>query len=90
MFSQLWQQKEVLDSWLESLPEQACSALKTIQFEKFVMNQMNSDQIQFNKQLIVWFDAFKTLKFIHSLRENYYPDIPLQQAISNANFKIYL
>jgi hypothetical protein len=88
-FSQLWQQKEVLESWLESLPEQACSALKAIQFEKFVMNQINSDQIQFNKQLIVWFDAFKTLKFIHSLRENYYPDIPLQQAILAANFTIH-
>jgi hypothetical protein len=88
-FSQLWQQKESLESWLELLPKQACSALKSIQFEKFVTNQINSDQIQFNKQLIVWFDAFKTLKFIHSLRENYYPDIPLQQAIANANFNIH-
>ncbi|NQZ21998.1 MAG: hypothetical protein HRT53_08065 [Colwellia sp.] len=88
-FSQLWQKKEALDAWLEQLPKPACFALKSIKFEKFVTNQINSDQIQFNKQLIVWFDAFKTLKFIHSLRENYYPDIPLQQAISNANFTIH-
>ncbi len=88
-FSQLWQQKESLESWFELLPKQSCSALKSIQFEKFVINQINSDQIQFNKQLNVWFDAFKTLKFIHSLRENYYPDIPLQQAIENTNFKIH-
>ncbi len=88
-FSQLWQQKQSLESWLGLLPKQASSALKSVQFEKFVTNQIKSDQIQFNKQLIVWFDAFKTLKFIHNLRENYYPDIPLQQAIESANFKIH-
>jgi len=87
-FSQLWQKRETLDLWLEQLPKQARFALTSIQFEKFINNQINSEQVQFNKQLTVWFDAFKTLKFIHSLRENYYPDIPLKQAISKASFEI--
>jgi len=87
-FAQLWQQRTTLDSWLELLPKQTVSALKDIQFEKFVAKQQNNGQVQFNKQLIVWFDAFKTLKFIHSLRENYYPDIPLEQALFTANFDI--
>jgi len=85
-FSQLWQQRHALESWQKLLPKQAYGALIDIQFEKFIASQKNNNQIQFNKQLIVWFDAFKTLKFIHNLRDNYYQDIPLQQALLIAHF----
>ena len=32
----------------------------------------------FDRHLHNWFDAFRTLKFIHWLRDNHYPSLPLQ------------
>lgn len=33
-----------------------------------------------------WFDAFRILKFIHHFRDHLYPSLPIQSAISNAEF----
>ncbi|WP_019529558.1 hypothetical protein [Dasania marina] len=35
------------------------------------------------QHLTVWFDAFKTLKFLHFIRDNDYPMMPYQQWVSN-------
>jgi hypothetical protein len=85
-FSTLWQHRNNLMLWQKSLSAPAHLALTELCFESFIQKQKNSNEKQFNKQLIVWFDAFKTLKFIHSMRANYYPDIPLSQALSEAPF----
>lgn len=37
---------------------------------------------QLNKALTDWFDAFRTLKFIHFCRAKKWPDIPLKQALA--------
>lgn len=85
-FSILWESRLYFDDWLSVLSKESQQALQDIKLASFVDKQKNNNQIQFNKQLTVWFDAFKTLKFIHSLREQKYIDIPLQQAIERANF----
>lgn len=49
---------------------------------------------QFNRQKIRWFDGFKTLKLIHYLRDNAYPEINMFDALDemfeklNINFNV--
>jgi hypothetical protein len=83
---ELWQYRFDLTLWLNNQPLLVHLALTEIGFENFVEKQKNNNEKQFNKQLVVWFDAFKTLKFIHSLRENHYQDIPLTEALLKAPF----
>lgn len=87
-FLLLWEQRFNFEAWLSKLSQNAQQALLDIKLDTFVNKQKNNQQIQFNKQLHVWFDAFKTLKFIHSLREHKYADIPLLQALSIAPFVV--
>ena len=86
-FSNLWDYRNDLILWFQQLPIIISQALIEIGFECFVEKQKCNSKKQFDKQLVVWFDAFKTLKFIHSLRANHYQDIPLSLALSKAPFK---
>lgn len=36
----------------------------------------------FNRYIKHWFDGFRTLKFIHYLRDNHYPSVPLKEIIT--------
>lgn len=85
-FNTLWEQRLTLPDWLSHLSKEAQQSLIENGFEKFVLKQGNTNQVQFNKQLLVWFDAFKTLKFLHGLRERKYTDIPLDEALQLAEF----
>lgn len=63
-------------------------ALDTLGFVdawQHAITQSNNDT-QFLKHIRVWFDAFKTLKFIHYLREQRYPSITLNQLLIDATF----
>jgi hypothetical protein len=48
-------------------------------WEKIIKN--SNSPIQINKQKRFWFDGFRTLKFIHYLRDKYLPDIELFKAV---------
>ena len=87
-FELLWQDRDTPEYWLSSLSGITQQALKNIALLSFIEKQKKSHQKQFNKQLIVWFDSFKTLKFIHALRELGLKDIPLEQALLQAPFDI--
>lgn len=87
-FSLLWQYRDNLILWYSKLPKPCVNALQSIGLDKFIKNQLNASQDQFNKQTQVWFDAFKTLKFIHALREVGLHDIPLKQALLEAKFNV--
>ncbi|WP_426370195.1 hypothetical protein [Pseudocolwellia sp. HL-MZ7] len=87
-FNSLWGNRVTFDTWLSALSNESQQALLEAKLDSFVTKQKNNNQIQFNKQLNVWFDAFKTLKFIHSLREQKYADIPLQQGLELAKFSL--
>jgi len=84
----LWQFRENLTDWLDALPNEVKAALIELNFALFVKKQHKANQLQFNKQFVVWFDAFKTLKFIHAIRAQNFDDIALTQAISKASFAI--
>lgn len=87
-FSKLYAKLDNLDSWITQLSPISQKALEQIGFYQFVEKQKKSSEKQFSKQLGGWFDAFKTLKFIHALKEIKYFDVPLEQAISQANFSL--
>ncbi len=85
-FEQLWLHREQLDLWYAKLDEAIVNALDAIAFNRFLEKNSNHHQQQFDKQLQVWFDGFKTLKFIHALRDFGYANIPLTQALNQAEF----
>ena len=85
-FNSLWQYREKPELWFDPLSVITQQALKNIGLLSFISKQKSANQIQFDKQLIVWFDSFKTLKFIHALRELGLNNIPLEQALAKAPF----
>ena len=87
-FENLFEYRDQLSQWYLSLPKEVKQPLVNIGFESFIEKQKNSNEKQFIKQVNVWFDAFKTLKFIHMVRDLYYPNIELQQAIEQADFSV--
>jgi len=87
-FSNLWHYRTDLSSWFKQLPTFVRPALTEIGFETFIEKQKDNSEKQFDKQLVVWFDAFKTLKFIHSIRATHYQDIPLSLALLKAPFTL--
>ena len=48
-------------------------------WEKIIKN--SNSPVQINKQKRFWFDGFRTLKFIHYLRDKYLPEIELFKAV---------
>lgn len=87
-FENLPQYRDKISLWYKFLPKDTEKALVAIGFESFIEKQKSTKVVQFNKQLVVWFDAFKTLKFIHYLRDNYYQNLPIADAISQADFSL--
>jgi hypothetical protein len=85
-FTSLWQYREEPEVWFSSLSTITQQALESIALLSFITKQKKASKAQFDKQLIIWFDSFKTLKFIHALRELGLSNIPLEQALTKAPF----
>jgi hypothetical protein len=47
--------------------------------------RQSTDAIQFNKQIHTWFDAFRTLKLIHHLRDHRLPSISFETLLMEFN-----
>ncbi|ASP49016.1 hypothetical protein [Cognaticolwellia beringensis] len=87
-FNGLWKYRQQPELWFEKLTKNTQQALTSIGLLTFIAKQNMATQAQFDKQLIVWFDSFKTLKFIHALRDLGLGNIPLEQALADAPFAI--
>lgn len=87
-FNKLWQHRENYNAWSLQLSTLSRKALLEVGLDTFVEKHKEAKQVQFEKQLTVWFDSFKTLKFIHALRENGLDNMALQQALTKAPFKL--
>ncbi len=85
-FRQLYQSRYHIEQWYVALSSEIVVVLKFLNLDVFVAKQQDVSEQQFLKQLMVWFDAFKTLKFIHYCRDHYCPNIDLLQAIDIAEF----
>ena len=41
------------------------------------------------RHLHTWFDGFRTLRFVHDMRDRRYPNLPWREALANAPFVPY-
>ncbi len=103
---QLWAQRAVIDQWFNALPPASAQALRELGLAEAVYKwrrqsrntpepaprslQTQKAKQQFERQFVSWFDGLKTLRFIHLLRANAYPNLPLSQAIQQAPFNVAL
>jgi len=89
-FDELWQYNDNLDVWFNKLSAPIQFGLKQLNFQKLVnhLRKQSSSEQQYSQQIYLWFDAFRTLKFIHYLQEHFYPPIPLKDAMAMAPFDI--
>jgi len=80
---------EILNS-TKSISKALYDFLKNNQFEsalnKIIENAATVEQL--NHQKKIWFDAFKTMKLIHYLRDNKYPEDPMFTSL-NKIFDLY-
>jgi hypothetical protein len=75
-------------SWLASLAtnlQNACVALNVEQLFRHLSRQACSEA-QCQRHIHDWFDAFRTLKFIHYLQQHSYPPVALSVALDQATF----
>ncbi|MFK7825343.1 MAG: hypothetical protein AB8G05_14405 [Oligoflexales bacterium] len=55
----------------------------------FLQNKINQVMSQNVYQFMVWFDSFKTLKFVHELRDKFFPSIAILSAhLSTSDWKV--
>jgi hypothetical protein len=64
-----------------TLARSSVTAMETLGLEKSITHcrRQNSTQKQFDKHMQQWFDGFRTLKFIHALRDRGLPLLSLAQ-----------
>lgn len=73
-------------AWLSSLPASARNACLALNIDEllFHLAKQGDTDAQLQRHAHDWFDAFRTLKFIHYLQEHYYPPVMLSEALSHA------
>lgn len=71
----LMQSSSRLSNALSTFSEPTSTALTALNFDAFVEHalQQSKNAKTFQQHFHCWFDAFKTLKFVHFLQSNYYP-----------------
>jgi hypothetical protein len=64
-------------------------ALREIGAEKALEHafRQSRDPVQFSRQMHTWFDAFRTLKLIHRLRDNHHPSIGYRALTTHSAFR---
>ncbi len=86
-FDCLWAERFRLSFWKNELSLATKSALMALHFFDFIqtLSQQCKTELQFNRQINQWFDAFKTLKYLNHLRDHYYDDEIIDDAIIELN-----
>lgn len=76
----LWEELQRPELFFTHLPVHIQRALTTLGIEKFIRHaqQHCKNEQAFSRHFHQWFDAFLTLKFLHTLQAHGYPPTPLQ------------
>ncbi len=79
-----------LISAAESIEKRFADFLRNQKFEEYWQNILKNSKTfnQINKQKVNWFDGFRTMKLIHYLRDNGYPQINMFDALDKF-FEMY-
>ena len=88
--SQLWHYKGNFNTWFGSLPEEVKFGLEQLNINKLLIHlqSQSNSEAQYQDHTRQWFDAFRTLKFIHYLQDKFHPPMALSDAISMSDFSI--
>jgi len=75
-------ENERLNLFLEVLPDSVSTYLKSINFEKRVVEiKSNTTNLKaFRNRIFRWFNAFQLMKYMHFARDNYYKNILIEDA----------
>lgn len=90
-----WQQAiKNSHEWSIEEQERIISALTAIDFNSGLTHSLNNskDAVQFKRQMEAWFDGFKTLKYLHALRDDRFSENQLsgKQPFNNVSEQRYL
>ena len=87
----LFFEKEQLEMMKKHLPESILNFLNENDFDaKLAEIQANTTApITFGARFFRWFNAFFLMKFVHFARDNYYPNIPVEEAARDLLQKYY-
>lgn len=79
----IWERPDAMESTCEEINHYC----KVMQLDRFIpaQRQRQNKKPVFDKLLTDWFDGFKTLKFIHFMRDHFLPSVPFQ-ALGEAAF----
>ncbi len=88
-FEDLFEQRRHLAQWLDTLSPPSQKALETLGISTLFehLDKHCSNKQDATKQILNWFDGFKTLKFIHLL-ERWYPKVPLMEGIKKLSLNL--
>ncbi len=72
-----------IEIFLDSLPKGIREYLATQQFTQEIEKISNNTSSfpSFYKAFYQWFDAFRLMKYLHYVRDRYYPSIPIDDAV---------
>ncbi|MGL1888501.1 MAG: hypothetical protein OCD76_18435 [Reichenbachiella sp.] len=67
----------------EGMSEELKSYFSHEEFEKQIseINRQSKSEEAFHKRFYQWIDGFQVLKMVHHLRDQYYPNIPIEKAV---------
>ncbi len=87
----LFFEKEQLEMMKKHLPESILTFLNDNNFDaKLAEIQANTTApITFGGRFFRWFNAFFLMKFVHFARDNYYPNVPVEEAARELLQKYY-
>lgn len=70
------------EEFSQNLPSEILNFLEVVDFEVFFRESANKakEESVFKKRLWIWWDGFRFLKLVHFLRDNYFPNIPAEEA----------
>lgn len=85
----LWQYREQQQHWLKQFSEPSKSALEQLKINQLLLHIQShaKNEAQCKSQVFQWFDAFRTLKYLHYIQEHYLSPMPLTKAIALSPFK---
>ncbi|MEL7002511.1 MAG: glycosyltransferase family 2 protein, partial [Bacteroidota bacterium] len=74
--------KDARERWYSILPKSIKGYLNDISYKSQVerLNKNSTSLPTFKKHFFHWFDAFQCMKFIHYARDNFYANVPINEA----------
>lgn len=73
-----------INAWQKDLPKSVQYFLEQENFatkwKEFKANTSNTKTFQ--KRFFQWFDAFKAMKYVHFVRDRFYPNLPVEDAVN--------